>query len=194
MSFQLHLGPRLSSTVLQVPHQNWIRKWAYSCLQFWWFWEQFQESSFCSEEASCWRYNSLQIFWQFFVGWLHLETSYRSKNYYSETKTSKNIGLEYSYLVEKSFGLESLDVNHVEIVYPNVVYDAFGNVITNPVHTIVPEAFPGKAEWMTCSNFIPSGMRGFLECFLPPNTARTLTKRRQQTLALIGILRKFEKY
>ena len=109
-------------------------------------------------------------------------------------RPAKNIGLAYSYLVEKSFGLESLDVNHVEIVYPNVVYDAFGNVITNPVHTIVPEAFPGKAEWMTCSNFIPSGMRGFLECFFPPITAKILAKRRQQTLALIGILRKFEKY
>ena len=50
-------------------------------------------------------------------------------------RPAKNIGLAYSYLVEKSFGLESLDVNHVEIVYPNIVYDAFGNVITNTVLT-----------------------------------------------------------
>ena len=72
-----------------------------------------------------------------------------------------------------------MNVEDVEMVYPGVVYDGFGRVKSSPIHTLIPEAFPSKAEWMSCSKFIPSGLRGSISLFLSPNTARTPTKRKQ---------------
>ena len=86
-----------------------------------------------------------------------------------------------------------LNIEDVEMVYPGVVYDGYGKVKSKPIHTLLPEAFPAKAEWMTCSKFISSGLRGLLGLFLPPNTARTPLRRKQQVLGLVGILRKLFK-
>ena len=113
------------------------------------------------------------------------------RNSILKQRPARNIGLQYSYLVEKSFNLGCLNIDDVQMVYPEVVYDAYGKVKATPVHTVVLEAYPSKAELMLSSKFIPSGFRGLLSLFLPPNTARTLVKRRQQQLGIIGVIRKF---
>ena len=107
-------------------------------------------------------------------------------------RPARNIGLAFSYLQERSFHtLGRLNLDDIEMVYPHVVYNGYGDVKSSPIHTLVPEAFPAKCEWMTCSKFIPSGLKGSISLFLPPNTARTAARRKQQQLALIGVLCKY---
>ena len=110
-------------------------------------------------------------------------------------RPARNIGLAFNYLQERSFHtLGRLNIEDVEMVYPGVVYDGYGRVKSSPVHTLIPEAFPTKAEWMSCSKCIPSGLRGSISLFLPPNTARTPTRRKQQQLALIAMLCKIHNF
>ena len=52
-------------------------------------------------------------------------------------------------------------LEHVEIVYKDVVYNGLGEVLEHPVHALVPDAFPNKM--FRVSRFVPSGLRGFLQ-------------------------------
>ena len=100
-------------------------------------------------------------------------------------RPAKNIGLQFDYLVERSFSHRgALQLEDVEVVYPGVVYDGYGRVKENPVHCIIEEAYPYKV--LMASKFTPSGLRGYLKLFLPPYTATSQMRRKQQQIALIG--------
>ena len=104
-------------------------------------------------------------------------------------RPAKNIGLQFDYLIEKSFEHRGiLQLQDVEIVYPGVVYDGYGRVKDDPVHCIIEEAYPHKI--LTASRFTASGLRGLLKLFLPPYTATSPMRRRQQQIAIIGAIGK----
>ena len=66
-------------------------------------------------------------------------------------------GLACNYLEEKA--LENggvLELKHAEIVYNDIVYDGLGRVKEEPIHTIVPEAYPHKK--LTVTPHTPSGI------------------------------------
>ena len=102
-------------------------------------------------------------------------------------RPARNIGLQYEYLVEQAFDHRGvLQLKDVEVVYPDVVYDGYGKVIKDPVHRVVGEAYPQKV--LGASRFTPSGQRGLLKLFLPPYTATSAIRRRQQQLVIIGAI------
>ena len=58
-------------------------------------------------------------------------------------RPARNIGLQFEYLLEKSFEHRGvLQLKDVEVVYPGVVYNGQGQVLDGPVHRIIEEAFP----------------------------------------------------
>ena len=102
-------------------------------------------------------------------------------------RPAKNIGLQFDYLLEQSFKHRGvLQLKDVEVVYPEVVYDGYGNVKEEPIHCIIEEAYPHKI--LTASRFTASGLRGLLKLFLPPYTAASPMRRKQQQIAIIGAI------
>ena len=102
-------------------------------------------------------------------------------------RPAKNIGLQFDYLLERSFEHRGiLQLKDVEVVYPDVVYDGYGQVKDDPVHCIINEAYPHKI--LTASRFNASGLRVLLKLFLPPYTATSPMRRRQQQIAIIGAI------
>ena len=100
-------------------------------------------------------------------------------------RPARNIGLAWNYLKKMSFEFGGVpQLEHVEIVYKDVVYNGLGEVLTNPVHALVPDAFPNKI--FRVSRFLPSGLRGYLQHCLPPYTSSSKFRRDQQVLVLIG--------
>ena len=100
---------------------------------------------------------------------------------------ARNIGLQWHYLKSKAFEHGGvLQMEHVEIVYKDVVYNGLGEIMKNNVNILVPEAFPNKT--FRVSEFKPSGLRGFLKNCLPPYTATSKFRREQQILTIIGAL------
>ena len=109
------------------------------------------------------------------------------KDVIKHQRPAKNIGLQFDYLLEKSFEHRGvLQLQDVEVVYPDVVYDGHGHVKTDPVHCIIDEAYPNKV--FAASKFSPSGLRGLVKLFLPPYTATSLMRRKQQQIALMGAI------
>ena len=103
----------------------------------------------------------------------------------------KNIGLQFDYLQERAFEHRGvLQLEDVEVVYHDVVYNCYGQVVQDPVHCIVDEAFPHKI--LVSSRFTPSGLRGLLKLCLPPYTATSTMRRKQQQIAIIGAIGKFK--
>ena len=98
---------------------------------------------------------------------------------------ARNIGLQWHYLKSKAFEHDGIpQLEHVEIVYKDVVYNGHGEILENPVNILVPEAFPNKT--FRVSDFKPSGLRGFLKNCLPPYTSTSKFRRDQQILSIIG--------
>ena len=64
------------------------------------------------------------------------------------------------------------------------VFNSLGEVLANPVNVLIPEAHPNRK--FRVSEFTPSGLKGYLKIYLPPFTSRSLYRRKQQSLALIG--------
>ena len=111
------------------------------------------------------------------------------KDVIKHQRPAKNIGLQFDYLLEKSFEHRGvLQLQDVEVVYPDVVYDGHGHVKTDPVHCIIEEAYPHKV--FAASKFSPSGLRGLVKLFLPPYTATSLMRRKQQQIAIMGAIGK----
>lgn len=105
-------------------------------------------------------------------------------------RPAKNIGLQFDYLMERSFVHHGvLQLDDVEVVYPGVVYDGYGAVKDEPVHCVIDEAYPSKV--LVASKFTASGLRGLLKLFLPPYTAASPLRRRQQQIAIIGAIGMF---
>ena len=102
-------------------------------------------------------------------------------------RPAKNIGLQFDYLLEQSFQHRGvLQLKDVEVVYPDVVYDGFGRVKDDPVHCVIEEAYPNKI--FVASKFTASGLRGLLKLCLPPYTASSPLRRKQQQIAIIGAI------
>ena len=70
--------------------------------------------------------------------------------------------------------------------FPDVVYDGYGQVVHDPIHCIIDEAYPHKV--LVASKFTASGLRGLLKLCLPPFTATSLMRRRQQQILIIGAM------
>ena len=108
-------------------------------------------------------------------------------------RPAKNIGLQFDYLVERSFEHRGvLQLKDLEVVYPDVVYDGHGQVKENPVHCVITEAYPHKV--LVASRFTASGLRGLLKLCLPPYTASSPMRRKQQQLAIMGAIGNFKIY
>ena len=102
-------------------------------------------------------------------------------------RPAKNIGLQFDYLVERSFEHRGvLQLTDVEVVFPDVVYDGLGRVIKDPVHCVIEEAYAHKV--FVASRFTASGLRGLLKLCLPPYTASSPLRRKQQQIAIIGAI------
>ena len=100
-------------------------------------------------------------------------------------RPARNIGLQWNYLKKMAFDHGGIiQLKDVEIVYKDVVYNGIGEIVSDPVHALVPDAFPNKA--FRVSKFIPSGLIGYLQHCLPPFTSTSKLRRDQQVLALIG--------
>ena len=100
-------------------------------------------------------------------------------------RPARNIGIQWHYLRSMSFAYEGvLQLEHVEVVYKDVVYNGLGEIKEHPVNVLFPEAFPNKT--FRVSEFKPSGLRGYLRMFLPPYTSTSMYRREQQILVLIG--------
>jgi hypothetical protein len=105
-------------------------------------------------------------------------------------RPAKNIGLQFDYLLERSFAHHGvLQLEDVEVVYPDVVFDGYGVVEEDPIHCVIDEAYPNKV--LQASKFTPSGLRGLLKLFLPPYTAASPLRRKQQQIAIIGAIGKY---
>jgi hypothetical protein len=108
-------------------------------------------------------------------------------------RPATNIGLQFGYLMERSFEHRgALQLQDVEIVYPDVVYDGYGQVKEEPVHCVIDEAYPHKI--LVASRFTASGLRGLLKLCLPPYTATSLMRRKQQQIAIMGAIGNFYIY
>ena len=110
-------------------------------------------------------------------------------------RPARNIGLQWNYLkymafdfggvpqlehiVYKDVGMKNIN-NKFNIYFFIIVYNGLGEVVPNPVHTLVPDAFPNKN--FRFSPFKRSGLHGFLQHYLPPYSK---FRRDQQVLALI---------
>ena len=123
----------------------------------------------------------------------HLWTEFVSKLLFDvkdqikHQRPARNIGLQFEYLLEKSFEHRGvLQIEDLEVVYPDVVYDGYGRVISDPVHCVIEEAYPHKV--LVASRFTPSGLRGLLKLCLPPYTATSQMRRRQQQIVIIGAI------
>ena len=115
---------------------------------------------------------------------------YDVKDTIRHQRPAKNIGLQFEYLLEQSFHHHGvLQLKDAEVVYPDVVYDGYGQVKADPIHCIIDEAYPNKV--LIASKFTPSGLRGLLKLFLPPYTAASPSRRKQQQIAIIGAIGKF---
>lgn len=113
-----------------------------------------------------------------------------AKDSIKHIRPAKNIGLQFDYLLERSFAHHGvLQLDDVEIVYPDVVFNGFGVVKDDPIHCVIDEAYPSKV--LVASKFTPSGLRGLLKLFLPPYTAASPLRRKQQQIAIIGAIGKF---
>ena len=100
-------------------------------------------------------------------------------------RPARNIGLQRQYLVSRAFEKGGvLQLEDVEIVYKNIVYNGLGEIVEHPVNALVLEAFPNKT--FRVSSFKASGLRGYLKCFLPPFTSTSKFRRDQQILSIIG--------
>ena len=70
---------------------------------------------------------------------------------------ARNIGLQLHYLKTKAFEHDGLfQLEHVEIVYKDYVFNGLGEILENPVNILVPDAFPNKT--FRVSEFKPSGL------------------------------------
>ena len=102
-------------------------------------------------------------------------------------RPARNIGLQWKYLQSMAFNHGGLlQLEHVEIVYKDIVFNGLGEKLDHPVNILVPDAFPSKT--FRVSDFKPSGLRGFLKNCLPPYTSTSKFRREQQVLVLIGAL------
>ena len=102
-------------------------------------------------------------------------------------RPAKNIGLQFDYLLDQAFDHGGvLQLKDLEVVYPDVVYDGHGQVKHDPVHCVVHEAYPQKV--LVASRFKPSGLRGLLKLLLPPYTAASPMRRKQQQMAILGAI------
>ena len=109
------------------------------------------------------------------------------KDIIAHQRPAKNIGLQFDYLQEKAFEHRGvLQLQDVEVVYPDVVYDGYGHVKVDPVHCVINEACHNKV--LTASRFTPSGLHGLLKIFLPPYTATSSMRRKQQQIAIMGAI------
>ena len=100
-------------------------------------------------------------------------------------RPARNIGLQWNYLKKMAFNFGGApQLEHVEIVYKDQVYNGKGEVLDSPVNALVPDAFPNRA--FRVSPFKPSGLRGYLQHYLPPYTSTSKFRRDQQNLANIG--------
>ena len=78
-----------------------------------------------------------QTQWSDFVSKLMFDCSERIQH----KRPARNIGLQWNYLVSQSFEKGGvLQLDDVEIVYRDVVYNGLGETIKNPVNVLVPEA------------------------------------------------------
>ena len=112
------------------------------------------------------------------------------KDQIKHQRPARNIGLQFEYLLEKSFDHRGvLQLEDLEVVYPDVVYDGYGRVKDNPVHCVIGEAYPHKV--LVASRFTASGLRGLLKLCLPPYTASTPMRRKQKQLAIMGAIGNF---
>ena len=112
------------------------------------------------------------------------------KDTINHQRPSKNIGLQFDYLQERAFEHRGvIQLGDVEVVYHDVVYNGYGQVVEDPVHSIIDEAFPHKI--LVSSRFTASGLRGLLKLCLPPYTASSIMRRKQQQIAIIGAIGKF---
>ena len=64
------------------------------------------------------------------------------------------------------------------------MYDGLGKEKEEPIHVLVNDAFPTKH--FRVSDFVPSGLRGFLQNCLPPYTSTSKFRRDQQVLVIMG--------
>ena len=113
------------------------------------------------------------------------------KDQIKHQRPAKNIGLQFEYLLERSFEHRGvLQLDDVEVVYPDVVYNGYGQVLDEPVHCVIDEAYPHKV--LVASKFTASGLRGLLKLCLPPFTATSPMRRRQQQIAIIGAIGNFK--
>ena len=113
------------------------------------------------------------------------------KDQIKHQRPAKNIGLQFEYLLERSFEHRGvLQLDDVEVVYPDVVYNGYGQVLDEPVHCVIDEAYPHKV--LVASKFTASGLRGLLKLCLPPFTATFPMRRRQQQIAIIGAIGNFK--
>ena len=125
--------------------------------------------------------------WSDFVPKLIFESS--DKIIYQ--RTAKNVGLQWHYLKSMAFDHGgALQLEHVEVVYRDVVYNGLGKKLETPVNVLVPEAYPNKTFRVT--DFKPSGLRGFLQLCLPPYTSTSVFRREQQILVIMGALSKYK--
>ena len=78
-----------------------------------------------------------------------------------------------------------LQLQDVEVVYHDVVYNEYGHVVHDPVNWIIDEACPNKV--LVASKFTASGLRGLLKLCLPPFTATSLMRRRQHQIVILEL-------
>ena len=77
-------------------------------------------------------------------------------------RPARNIGLQWKYFQSMAFNHGGLlQLEHVEIVYKDIVFNGLGEKLDHPVNILVPDAFPSKT--FRVSDFKPSGLRGFLK-------------------------------
>ena len=68
---------------------------------------------------------------------------------------ARNIGRQWQYLVSRAFEKGGvLQLEDVEIVYMNIVYNGLGEIIEHPVNALVLEAFPNKPFVSPPSNLL----------------------------------------
>ena len=98
-----------------------------------------------------------------------------------------NWGIQYRTLVVKAPGdKDKLLRDHLEIVYPGVVYDGWGQRPVNPVHVVVPDLM-GNIQCRVHSSE-DSGLLGLLQRFLPPFTSPDPETRDQQIYGLCAFI------
>ena len=95
-----------------------------------------------------------------------------------------NLGIQFEYLNERKNTKKRVDMNDVEVVYPDIILGGDGREKVDPVHAFVPDIFSDLPGVGKDKIFEDGGIKQFLKMLSPPYTNEDPEIRKNQVISL----------